>query len=122
MIYLPTIEGAILKIESLKQFITANQPLLEEEGMASTFPAQLATHKTSFELKNKDQSEYMKQLKTLTDDNKAHYDELYDYISKVANKGKLLFKESRFKDEYNITKNLGKMRIFKQAQPATPKP
>ena len=93
------IEGAVLKIESLKQYITANQTILEEEGMASNFAAQLATHKTSFELKNKDQSEYMKQLKTLTDDNEAHYDELYKYITKVAGKGKLLFKDSRIKEE-----------------------
>ena len=114
------IEGAVLKIESLKQYITANQTALEEEGMASTFAAQLATHKTSFELKNKDQSEYMKQLKTLTDDNKAHYDELYEYITKVASKGKLLFKDSRIKEEYNITKNLGKMRAAKQAQSVVP--
>ena len=113
-------EGAVLKIESLKQFITANQAALEEEGMASNFAAQLATHKTSFELKNKDQSEYMKQLKTLTDDNEAHYDKLYEYISKVAGKGKLLFKDSRIKEEYNITKNLSKMRAAKQAQSVTP--
>jgi hypothetical protein len=116
------IEGAILKIESLKQFITANQSLLEEEGMAKTFPAQLATHKTSFEAKNTDQSEYMKQVKKLTDDNKAHYDELYDFISKVANKGKLLFKDNRTKEEYNITKNLGKMRVARQTQTGIPKP
>ena len=113
------IEGAVLKIESLKQFIVANQAQLEEEGMNPNFPAQLTTHKTSFELKNKDQSEYMKQIKKLTDDNKAHYEELYDFISKVTTKGKLLFKDSRTKDEYNITKNLNKMRAAKQAQKLT---
>ena len=113
------IEGAVLKIESLKQYITSNQTALEEEGMASNFAAQLATHKTSFELKNKDQSEYMKQLKTLTDDNEAHYDELYKYITKVAGKGKLLFKDSRIKEEYNITKNLSKMRTARQPQLVT---
>jgi hypothetical protein len=115
------IEGAILKIESLKQFIVANQVVLESEGMSSTFPTQLANHKSSFEVKNTDQSEYMKQIKRLTDDNKAHYEELYQFITKVANKGKLLFKESRAKEEYVITKNIGKMRAARQAQSATPK-
>ena len=116
------IEGAVLKIESLKQLIIANQIVLEEEGMASTFPAQLATHKSSFETKNRDQSEYMKQLKKLTDDNTAHYDDLYEFIAKVTNKGKLLFKESRIKEEYTISKNLGKMRASKQASSTTPNP
>ena len=62
----------------------------------------------------------MKQLKTLTDDNKAHYNHLYEYISKVASKSKLLFKESRIKDEYIITKNTGKMKSAIQAQSVTP--
>ena len=62
----------------------------------------------------------MKQLKTLTDNNEAHYDKLYEYITKVASKGKLIFKDSRIKDEYSITKNIGKMRAAKQAQSVTP--
>ena len=116
------IEGAILKTESLKQLVTENQAILEDEGMPGTFARQLATHKTSLETKNKDQSEYMKQLKTLTDNNTAHYSELYEYITKVAGKGKLLFKESRIKDEYSIAKNLSKMRAAKQVESVTPNP
>ena len=116
------IEGAILKTESLEQLVTENQAILEDEGMAGTFAQQLAAHKTSLETKNKDQSEYMKQLKTLTDNNTAHYKELYEYITKVAIKGRLLFKESRIKDEYSITKNLSKMRVAKQAENVTSNP
>jgi hypothetical protein len=112
------IEGAVLKIESLKQFITANQTILEQEGMSPNFTTQLEAHKVSFQLKNKDQSEFMKQIKTLTDNNKTHYEELYQFISKVATKGKLLFPDSRIKEEYNISKNLAKMRVAKP----TPKP
>jgi hypothetical protein len=112
------IEGAVLKIESLKQFITANQAILVQEGMAANFTTQLEAHKVSFEQKNTDQSEYQKQIKTLTDNNKVHYEALYDFISKIATKGKLLFPDSRIKDEYNISKNIAKMRVAKQ----TPKP
>jgi hypothetical protein len=112
------IEGAVIKIESLKQFIIANQTILEQEGMAGNFPAQLETHKISFQQKNKDQSEYINQIKTLTDTNKTQYEELYQYIASVATKGKLLFPNNRIKDEYNMTKNIRKMRVAKQ----TPKP
>lgn len=112
------IEAAILKIESLKQFITAHHTALEQEGMSSTFPAQLDTHKSSLQAKNTSQSEYMKQIKTLTDNNKISYDELYQYITQIATKGKLLFPDTRINEEYNITKNLRKMRVAKQ----TPKP
>ncbi len=112
------IEGAVLKIESLKQFVTANQTILVEQGMSPNFTTQLETHKVSLQQKNTDQSEYQKQIKTLTDNNKAHYDELYNFITSIATKGKLLFPDSRIKDEYNITKNLTKMRV----QRLTPKP
>lgn len=110
------IEGAILKIETLKQYIIAHQPALEAEGMAPTFPATLDTHKSSLQEKNTAQKKFMDNSKTLTDANKAHYDELYTLIVKIANKGKVLFKGKVTADEYSITKNLQKMRA------ASPKP
>ena len=110
------IEGAVLKIESIKQYLVANQPALEDEGMAPDFPSKLADHKISLAKKNKEQNEFMKSHRELTDANLAHYDELYDFITKIANKGKLLFKNTVYQNEYSITQNLQKMRA------ASPKP
>ncbi len=121
------IEGAVLKIESLKQFIVANQPLLEDQGMPHNFPAKLTGYKVDLQTKNKDQNEYMKAHKELTDANMTHYTELYGYISQIAQKGKVIFKKTVYADEYNISKYLKKMRANNGSTPtpttpATPNP
>ena len=81
--------------------------------MATTYPALLQTHQTSLAAKNKEQSKYMKRIKKITDANKAHYQELYSYISQIATKGKLLIKGNIIRDECNISKYLSKMRSNK---------
>ena len=117
------IEGAVLKIESLKQYIVANQPALEAQGMPHDFPVKLNDYKIDLEKKNKDQNEYMKAHKELTDANMAHYVELYSYISQIAQKGKVIFKKTVYADEYNISKYLKKMRGGNGgAAPSTPTP
>lgn len=107
------IEGAVLKIETLKQYIIAHQPALEAEGMAPDFPTKLAQHKTNLEQKNAAQKTFMDSGKTLTQANQQQYDELYAQIVQIANKGKILFKKTVIADEYSITKNLQKMRAAK---------
>jgi len=109
------IEGAVLKIETLKQYIAAHQPALEDEGMANGFPAELDAHKTSLEAKNTAQKTFMNNSKILTDANEEQYDELYQFITKICSKGKLIHKGKVTADEYTISKNLQKMRA------ATPK-
>jgi hypothetical protein len=114
------IEGALLKTESLKQYIVANQQALEEQGMPNIFPDKLSNYLVDLAKKNKDQSEFMKAHKELTDANMVHYVELYSYISQIAQKGKVIFKNTVYADEYNISKYLKKMRASKKAAPNTP--
>jgi hypothetical protein len=115
------IEGAILKIESVKQYVIANEVALVDEGMASNFSTTLDNYKTSLSDKNTLQNNYMNSRKTLTETNKAKYNELYTYITKIAKSGKLVFDGTNVKDEYTITKTVGRMRAAKAAASSTNK-
>ena len=112
-IYNRKIEGAILKIEALIQYITSNQRVLEAEGMPRDFATTLTNYKVELETKNGLQNQYMNSLKQLTETNGKHYEELYGFIAKIANKGKLVFKNTVIQDEYTITKSISRMRAAK---------
>lgn len=112
------IEGAILKIESVKQFITAHLTALEAEGMAATFPAALEAHKVSLSANNALQNSFMNNRKSLTAASKVQYEALYDFITKIMNAGKLVFDGTITKDEYNITRTIGRMRAPKHTNAA----
>lgn len=104
------IEGAVLKMENVKQFLTQHQHLLVEEGMRPGFPAELDDAKEKLEQLNLDQNDFMNRLKLLTKTNKDVYKELYGFITKIANAGKLIFKNDVKKDEYVIKKIVSRMR------------
>jgi hypothetical protein len=104
------IEGALLKIEGLRQYIVAHLDALVVEGMDSHFPDELEHHRTSLSEKNNLQNEKINQHKELIDANRAHYDALYALIVSVAEKGKLVFKGTVFQDEYTISKVMKRMR------------
>jgi hypothetical protein len=104
------VEGTILKIESLKQFVMANTAALIEEGMATDFATTLEAHKTSLATKNTLQNSTMNARKTLTSNNKEKYNDLYAYITKIMRSGKLVFSNSIVKDEYTISKVISRMR------------
>jgi|JI6StandDraft_1071083.scaffolds.fasta_scaffold57675_2 hypothetical protein len=108
------IEGAILKIEGVKQYVVAHAATLEAEGMAATFPATLDAHKVSLSAKNATQNSLMNNRKALTDASSAEYKALYGFITKIMTAGKLVFDGTVTKDEYNITRTVGRMRAYKQ--------
>lgn len=112
-LYNGNIEGAVLKTEGVLQFVTSNQAALEEEGMSAAFVATLDDYITKLAAKNSLQNDYMNSLKKLTETNGSHYDELYGFISKIAAKGKLIFKETVTYDEYSIAKNISRMRAIR---------
>ena len=116
------IEGAILKIESVKQYVIANSAALIDEGMAVDFKDTLDAFKQSLSDKNALQNSYMNSRKALTDANKAKYSALYAYITKIVKAGKLIFDGSITKDEYTITKTVSRMRAAKVAGNSTSKP
>lgn len=107
------IEGALLNIEAVKQYVVNNQAALQAEGMLSNFTDTLDDYRTSLGTKNALQNQYMNLLKKLTETNGKQYDELYGFIIKIANKGKLVFKDSITKEEYSIRKNISRMRAAK---------
>jgi hypothetical protein len=108
------IEGAVLKIESVKQYVTAHQTALVDEGMSAGFAAALEGHKTSLAAKNAAQNAKINSRKTITDNNKDKYDSLYNYIAKIVKAGKLVFDGTVTEDEYNITRAIKKMRAYKK--------
>lgn len=108
------IEGACEKIETLKQFIVANQALIEEEGMAPEFPNKLEDHKVSLAQKNTAQKTTSDSGVVLTGTNNSHYADLYNDIIKITDKGKRVFKNTLFEDQYVISKILKSMRSSNQ--------
>ena len=109
------IEGAILKIESVKQYVIAKSAELEAIGMSATFAADLEGHRVSLSERNALQNSFMNSRKQLTEANKAKYNELYGYINKIINAGKLVFDGTATRDEYTITKVVSRMRFAKSS-------
>ena len=116
------IEGALLEMKDVKDFVIANQPALEAEGMDAGYPATLEAHRVSLSDKNELQNSVLNARKTLVDANKGDYKALYAYISSVAKKGKLIFDGTVVEDEYNLTKIVSRMRAPKKSGGDTPKP
>lgn len=110
------IEGAVLRIESLKQFVSAHLLTLVNEGMVANFPEILEVHKVSLAEKNALQNEFMNHRKALTDTNKSKYKTLYEYIIKIVEAGKLVFDGTVTVDEYSLTKNVSRMRSARHAE------
>lgn len=104
------IEGALLKIEGVKQFVTQHQTALIAEGMDAGYAARLGDYKTSMMEKNTQQNALMDSRKTLTQNNTGHYEELKKMISKIMRNGKLVFANSVVKDEYTNVKVVQRMR------------
>jgi hypothetical protein len=108
------IEGAILKIESVKQFVVSNQDALVAQGMDANFADVLTDYKVSLTQKNNEQNELFNNRKQLTDANQMHYDELLKMIKKIVRNGKLVFKGSVTQDEYTTGKIVQRMRAAKK--------
>lgn len=104
------IEGAVFKIEGVRQYVVANAAALVAEGMVADYADTLAAHGVSLAAKNKTQTDLMKNKGTLSAANIVTYDELYAFIVKVCEKGKLVFRNTVVEKEYSITWNISKMR------------
>ena len=116
------IEGACEKIETLKQYILANQSPIEEQGMAAGFPNELETHKISLAQKNKDQKITIDSGVVLTGNNNSQYTNLYNDIITITDKAKKVFKNTPYDDQYVISKILKSMRSSKKAAGTNPTP
>ena len=108
------IEGALLKMEAVKQFVVTHKTALMEEGMPAEFDVVLTNYKLSMTTKNNLQNEILNNRKQLTEVNKVHYDELKDMIKKICSKGKLVFTKTVYENEYVVTKVAQRMRAAKR--------
>lgn len=108
------IEGALLKIEGVKQFIVSNHDILVEQGMSADFAAILTQYKANLTRKNNAQNELINKRKQLTDANQVHYDALLKMIKKIIRNGKLVFKGTITQDEYTTGKIVQRMRAAKR--------
>lgn len=104
------IEGAVLKIENIQQFLNKHSDVLVAEGMDKNFPGDLTEYKNKLEQLNVSQNEFMNSLKSLTKENRDKYKELYVFIAKIADAGKLIFADDVKKDEYVIKRVIARMR------------
>ena len=104
------IEGACEKIETLKQYIVANQAPIEEQGMLASYPDELEIHKISLAKKNKDQKIIIDSGVVLTGNNNSQYTSLYNDIITITDKAKKVFKNTAYDDQYVISKILKSMR------------
>jgi len=108
------IEGALLEMKDLRQYVVANQAALVDEGMDAGYELELKGHIDSMEALNTLQNSVLNARKQLVDANLTDYKKLYEFISTIAEKGKLVFKGTVVEDEYNITKLVGRMRAPKK--------
>lgn len=108
------IEGGLLELKGVKQLARANETALKAEGMETDYPDKMDTAYTSMLEKNVMQNTIINNRKTLVRNNRADYDELYDYIATVAEKGKVVFKGTGVEDEYTIDDILKRMRAPKR--------
>jgi hypothetical protein len=104
------IEGATQKITGIVQYINDKQTILAQKGMTATFPAELAQTRDLLKEKNQLQNKKMNALKVLHDANKVVYAELFDYISTIAEAGKIKYKGTVLASQFTISKLIDRMR------------
>ncbi|MDO4230277.1 MAG: hypothetical protein Q4C98_10710 [Capnocytophaga sp.] len=63
----------------------------------------------NFERLNTSQNSLMNKRKQITSESKDVYKKLYEFISEIADIGKIIYKQSNKKDEYTISKILSRM-------------
>lgn len=108
------IEGALLELKDVVQYVKSQRSGLEAKGMDAGFPTALEDNFASMAAKNTLQNTVMNARKQVVKDNQGEYDALYAYIANVAEKGKLFYKGKVKEDEYTITKIIARMRAPKR--------
>jgi hypothetical protein len=110
---LGNIEGSLLKLEGLKQFVVVKTAELVVHGMDPDYGEVLDGYLVRMSAKNMKQNELINQRKMLVEANAVHYDALFKMIKHVITKGKLVFRDTIIEDEYVIKKVVQRMRAAK---------
>ena len=111
------IEAALVNIKSIGQVVNANLALFTSKGMKANFPGLLVDKFAVLTDLSNQQTQLMKDRKTLTDGNEGTYAALNVYISEVSGIGKTVYVGTVKGDEYNISKMLKKLHSSKGTTP-----
>lgn len=111
------IEGALVNIKSIGQVVDANLALFTSKGMKANFPGLLVDKFAVLTDLSNQQTQLMKDRKTLTDGNEGTYAALNVYLSEVSGIGKTVYVGTVKGDEYNISKMLKKLHSSKGTPP-----
>ena len=111
------IEGALMNIKSIGQVVNANLALFTSKGMKADFPTLLADKFSVMTDLSNQQTQLMKDRRTLVDGNEGTYAALSVYLSKVSGIGKAVYAGTVKADEYTISKMLMKLHTSKGTPP-----
>jgi len=104
------IEGAVEKITTLSQVIAENAVVLQPKGIAPDYPSKLIEKGEKLLGLNVQQNKLMDEGEKMTDANKKEYDKLRKMVSKIIGAGKIVFKDEKRADFYNLRKLIRRMR------------
>lgn len=92
------------------QYVREHTAAMEEQGLPLNYTEVLTKKKETLSGLNGLQNEYINARIKLTEANKGEYVALYNFISAVAEAGKIYFDGQKEQDEYTIAKLISRMR------------
>lgn len=118
------IEGAVRDLREVLPYLEDHKSALDAGDMPGKFLDYFPQILPQLEAWNAEQIAIISNRKSLVEANKALFENAYDYISKVSNRGKKVFKNTVKKDDYTISKLLKKVRAEgnSNGNPETPNP
>lgn len=108
------IEAAVDKIGTLSQIVADNIAALEPMGIHPDYPTSLIGMGEKLLDYNVQQNKLMDEGEKMTDANKKEYDKLRKMVSKIIGAGKIVFKDDKRADFYNLRKLIQRMRAAKK--------
>ncbi|MDR6966928.1 hypothetical protein J2X31_000928 [Flavobacterium arsenatis] len=108
------IEGAVDKIGTLSTVIADNISALQPKGITPEYPETLIETGEKLLDLNTQQNKLMDDGEKMTDANQKEYDKLRKMVSKIIAAGKIVFKEEKRADFYNLRKLIQRMRAPKR--------
>lgn len=108
------IEGAVDKIGTLSTVVADNILALQPKGITPDYPTSLMQMGQNLLDLNVQQNKLMDEGEKMTDANLKEYDKLRKMVSKIIGAGKIVFKEEKRADFYNLTKLIQRMRAPKR--------
>lgn len=104
------IEGAVHDLREVLSYLDSHQAELDAGNMPKDFLKYFPPILPQMETWNAEQIAILSNRKSLVEANKVLFENAYNYISKVSNNGKKVFKNTVKKDDYTIAKLIAKVR------------